>query len=161
MPTCPACKEDSPRRKNEACPKCNQLVEVHDGHWFKYGTGSPAAVLLREFEDRVTQQLTLQRNKKMTFSIQKKSPRYRREMAAANQMLVECGHDLDLAIATMEVLFTDNDFNWKTRSTMLNLYGDIPRALAIATATLNEQLEAEQKNAALFNKLMEEEDIFS
>lgn len=160
MPICPTCKKESARRKNEGCPECGQLVEVHDGHWFKYGTGSPAARLLHEFENRVSQQLSASRGVRVLFSIDAKGPRYKREMSAAHQMLVECKYDLDLALATLDILFTDNDFNWKTRSSMLDLYRDIPRAIAIATAILTEAQTEAQKNTALFNKLMAEEDIF-
>lgn len=155
MPVCPECKVESKARKNDACPNCHAQVEVYQGAWFRVGTGSPSEVIVRRFESLVSARLQI------PFSFDRKSPRYRREMGLANNLLKELGMDLDLTLEVIEVLFKHKQFNWKNlRNSLMDLYRESPVALAIVTATRIERERQASKEDAAFQQAIDREDIF-
>jgi hypothetical protein len=155
MPVCPECKVESKARKNDACPNCHAQVEVYQGSWFRVGTGSPAEAIVRKFEGLVSDRL------QVPFAFERKSPRYKREMGLANNLLKEMGMDLDLTLEVLEALFKHERFNWKhTRSSFMDLYKDTPIALAIVNIARRERERKVSKEDAAFQQAMEREDIF-
>ena len=161
MPLCPACKREFTKRKSGACPNCGEEIELHNGYYYRTSIGAPTQSVLNHFEALVSKQTSRAQGMQVPFHISKKTPQYRRDMAQAQRFLDICEGDHDLVIETLNVLFENPQFSFKTRSSMTSLSYDFPLALAIAQAIVAKK--AEQKSAAqeMFCQVMNREDIFA
>jgi hypothetical protein len=160
MPVCPVCHIKQERRVGGACPNCGAQVEVHKGLWYRAGLGSPSVAILKHFEKRVSQSLSYGCSNPVIFTIPRKGIRYKRELVTAERLLNDCDGDYDLAIASLDVLFDDNKFNWKTRDTLLYIEPEFLVALAIAKADQEIKREKERREAQALAQIMNREDIF-
>jgi hypothetical protein len=148
MAICPACQTEQKKREAGVCPNCRVKIEIHGGRWFRAGMGSPNAALLEQFEKRVSESLSAGREVPVIYRIPRKGVRFRRELAVAERLIEAADYDYTLAVETLDVLFADRRFNWKTRDSLLWIERDYNLALAIARSNREAarlQLEKEQK----------------
>lgn len=161
MPACPACKQDFEKRKNDTCPGCGTPVQAYGGYWYRTDLGSPSEALLKHLCSRISRQLSISSVSPVVFTVSKKTPRYKREMVAAERLLVETDGDFDLAKETIDILFDDSRFNWKLRDTLMYIAKDFTTALAVARsnrAIKEKEVSAQQ---AYLARLAQKEDLFS
>lgn len=162
MPICPACKEESGRRTDGACPKCGTPVMLHDGHWFLEGPDSPVEKILMHFEDHKT---TALRRKKgsgaMRFVIPRNHPLFKKEMEIASKYLAAADYDLDLVLKSLDVLFEDPDYAWRTWGDSLStMWDSFITAMSIARGILEQEEEKVQRQREAYEKLQQREDLF-
>jgi hypothetical protein len=161
MAVCPYCKTDQTKRKGDACPNCGGEVEIYKGFWFRSGLGSPTVAILERFEDLVSRRLGEGRQLKVSFSIPRKGLRYKRELVVAERLLVSAGYDFDLVLACLEILFTDKEFSWKARDTLLYIETDFNTALAIARAIRSKEEANRLIEQRALESILNQEDIFN
>lgn len=131
MPICPNCNTQQARRKEGACPNCAIPILIHDGEWFAHGAESPGMILLEHFEQRASERQSLLRDTTIHFQIPRKGLSFQRELVAARQLLTRAGNNLELALRTIDVLYSNATFSWKNRSSLLQLHFDFDLALVI------------------------------
>jgi hypothetical protein len=159
MPLCPQCKQDV-RRKNDCCPKCGTELLIYKGSYYRASQGSPTLLILKRFEQLVSEQSSKKQNMIVCFHISKKTPHYARELAQAERLLVMAEGDLDLVLATLVVLFDNPQFSFKMRSSLLGIDRDFNLAMAVARAILEKLHREEQLQQSSFSQVMAKEDIF-
>lgn len=161
MPMCPACHTEQSKRIKGSCPNCETPVSLYKGFWFRTSLGSPNEALLRHFEKLVSAQLSrggIQAN----FTVPRKNKmRYSRELATAERLLDVAGYDFGLATATLELLFTDKRFSWKTKDSLLWIERDYSTAITIMQALRNYEQQKKRKEQALVQNILAKEDVFS
>lgn len=161
MPLCPGCKTEQTKRVGGKCPTCKIEIDIYKGQWFQSGAGSPPKTLLRHFEDLVSVSLSKQRSTQVNFSIPMKGLGYKRELAAAGELIALADFDLGLAKDTLSFMFTDKKYNWKNRSTMLWLKKDFIEVLAVVKALREDANKAMEREAEAAARAMAREDVFS
>jgi hypothetical protein len=161
MPLCPECRTEQSRRVRGTCPNCHMPVEAYDGMWYRAGTGSPAVAILRYFEDKVSTAMSVGRPNKVVFIIPKIGSRYQRELAASQRLLKSANFDIDLVKETLNILFSDRRFSWKTRNSLLWINGDFTLAMAVALANREAALKRQAEEAKVLQSVLVREDIFS
>jgi len=161
MPLCPACHTEQTKRIDGACPGCGTPVDIHKGHWFRAGLGSPTVALLEHFEKRVGDGLSRNRSVRVPFTIPRKGLRYKRELVVAERLLKSADYDFDLTIDALNILFDDMRLNWKLRDTLLWIEKDYNTALALARANRAEAELRKRKEQETLKAVMAREDIFS
>lgn len=161
MPVCPACHTEQTRRVAGGCPNCGISVNVYKGNWFRTSLGSPNAALLHHFEKLVSKQLS-KGDVQVNFTIPRKNKmRYNRELATAERLLDAANYDYSLATDTLELLFTDKRFSWKSKDSLLWLERDFTTALAIVRAIRAQEEHKKREEQTLVRNVLAKEDIFS
>lgn len=161
MALCPACKTEQKKRVGGACPNCRTPVEIHNGLWFRAGTGSPNVAVLKYFEALVSSSLSKGRPNKVVFVISKIGPRYKRELVAAERLLLLADHNIDLVKAALDILFTDKRSAWKTRDSLLFIETEFTTALALARANQAMKERAEEDAKKVLEQVSRREDVFA
>lgn len=160
MPVCPSCKKEQAKRVSGACPNCHAQVEVHNGRWFQTGTGSPNVAIVRHFEKLVSGSLSRGRPDKVVFSIPIIGLRYKRELVAAGRLLELCDYDLELVKSTLDLIFVDRRFSWKTRNTLLYIESEFVVALALVRANQKLQSQAAAEEHKVLTQVLQRENVF-
>lgn len=160
MMVCPKCKKEYPNRKNGTCPGCGTPVIIYKGKWYLADDGTPTVAIIRQFERRVSEKQSKSRGIPVVFEIPRKGNRYKLELVFASRYLDEAAGDLDLVMASLDILFHDPDFNFKTQVSLVGLYKDYSLALAIAKAKAAAQQRKDKTEQNTFNALLEKEDVF-
>jgi hypothetical protein len=161
MPTCPHCRTEQTKRVGGKCPSCKTPVDVYNGRWFESGTKSPSITVLHYFEDLVSKALSNGRSTPVIFSVPVKGLSYRRELAAAAELIELSDYDLSLVRETLDILFSDKRFNWKTRQTLMWITKDFVVALAIAKSNREAAQKAKDSETDVLRRVMSREDVFS
>lgn len=161
MALCTVCHTEQTRRVNGRCPNCKTRVEAHGGYWFETGTGSPNVALVEHFEKLLSEKQSKIKGATVVFKFPRKSHSYKLELVAASQLLELADFDLKLSKDALEVLFTDNQFSWKNRTTLRWVKDDFALALSLLRATLEQLAKKSAVEDDYYRRLMEEEDIFS
>lgn len=158
---CPACSNEFKRRSGESCPSCGEELLLHAGYAFRASDGSPPQRVVVEFEKLLSQQISARQRMHVPFRFPRKSSAYKLELAQAERFLQQVDYDLDLVLRTLDVLFTNKQFSFKTRSSMLQLVRDFPVATAIATAIRARASEAQNRQNEMLQDVLSRPDIFA
>lgn len=160
MPVCPSCKEESKNRENGRCPKCNTKVDLYKGHWVRSGTNTPPEEILRYFEGKVSERLSIGRPVKVAYSIPRKGIRIQRELVSAERILKMADYDIDLVLKSIDILFRDKSLGWKSRDSLIFIDQDFIVALAIARSEIEAELQEEERSRQVIERLMSQESLF-
>jgi hypothetical protein len=158
---CPACTIEFSRRQDGCCPNCGEELLIHKGYAFRASDGAPNVKIVLEFEKLVSQNLSAAQRMEVPFRIPRKSAQYRVELAQAEKLLEMTDYDIDIVLRTLDVLFTNKRFSFKTRSSLTQVMRDWPVGMAIAKAIKQReatQMSAQERNLA---SVMSREDIFA
>ncbi len=162
MPACPNCHEEITKRKDGACPFCETPVELYKGFYYRTDDGNPAEKLMAAWEERVTTWTSKQVGTQVdAFHVSKKTPAYKREMAAAERILADCEGDLALALKTIEVLFTHQKFSYKSYTSLTYMAKDWPVAKLMAQTIMKEESKRQERSQRTLEKIEQEEDIWA
>jgi len=135
-------------------------LQLYNGFFYREAIGTPTVAILAHLEKRVSQVLSYGRPNKVVFHIPSKSPRYRRELIAAERLLARTSGDFDLVIATLDLLFDDRRFQWKSYDSLIYIDKDFTTALAIAKANQEITKEREKRTAEAIAATLNREDVF-
>ncbi len=161
MPACPNCKTDITKRVAGACPACQTPVELYKGFYYRTSDGNPAEKLMAAWEERVTTWTSKQVGKQVdAFHVSKKTPAYKREMAAAERLLADCEGNLALALRTLEVLYTHQKFAFKGYTSLTYMTKDWPVAKLMAQTLLREEAKQEAQRQRNLQVVEQQEDIW-
>ena len=158
---CPACTIEFSRRQDGCCPNCGEELLIHKGYAFRASDGTPNTKIVLEFEKLVSQNLSAAQHMEVPFRIPRKSAQYRVELAQAEKLLEMTDYDIDIVFRTLDVLFTNRRFSFKTRSSLMQVMRDWPVGMAIARAIKQReatQMSDQERNLA---SVMSREDIFA
>lgn len=161
MPICPECKTDQPKRKDGRCPACSTPVEIHKGYWFRTEIGSPTVALVELFENLVSEWQSNKRRLNVVWKIPRKSGRYKLELVSAERLLELAEYNYELAEKSLRFLFTDSQFNWKNRNTLVYIDADFVIALSVVRPMLEAKQEKESKSLKVLRQIEEMDDLFS
>lgn len=161
MPTCPQCKTEQTKRKNDACPNCGTEVSVYAGMWFRTELGSPTAALVEHFEDLVSKRQSAKVKANVIFRIPRKSSTFRRELRGAEALLELAEWDFELARDALTHLFENTEYSWKSWTTLLYLKNEFILALGVVKALKEEREKKEAHSNSIFDQIMAQEDLFS
>lgn len=161
MPLCPSCKTNQSKRTQGACPECGEPVELFNGRWYRTSVGTPTVSLVEEFERLVTAKQSAGRKVPVVFRFPRKASGYRTELSQAEILLDLADGDYDLALHALNLLFTEDQFRWKSHVSLLYLKKDFLLALAISRSERKASEQEAQRNTRVIDRLMEQEDIFS
>jgi len=109
-------------------------VSAYNGAWFRTVLGSPTVALVEHLEKRVTHRQSAMRGTFVYYTIPRKGTRWTRELVSAERLLKLADMDYDLAAETIDLLFSDKQFNFKTNDSLMYLDKDFTLALAIVKA---------------------------
>lgn len=159
MTICPECKTEQARRKSGCCPSCGTAVNVwnpRDGSpiWYRVGSETPPAELVRIFEGFISRRLSAQRDRAIDFNFPRKSSSYKVQVATAEQLLAEADNDIEIAEEALNILFTDKQYNFKSYTSFLLVRKDWPVVVAIARSNV-EYRRSLQDGEELFEKRLE------
>jgi hypothetical protein len=161
MPNCPACHEEFARRKEGCCPLCGVELQAYKGVYFRADVGNPVEAIVKAFEVLVSQQTSKKQGIPVSFRFPRKSNAYRMELVYAQHLLSACEYDLDLVLESLNVAFTNKQFEFKTRTSLAHINKDLPLMSAIAYAIIQKRKEGEAQSSTAFAALSEREDIFA
>jgi len=161
MAMCPMCKTEQTKRVAGLCPNCKEPISIYKGVWYRDTGSSPTVTILEFLENSVSKNLTAESGKPVVFKINKKSPTYKRELVTAELLLSDADHDINKVIRAIALLFSDKKFNWKLRTSLVQVRFDFPLALAIVTSIMDAEEEEYLKQQKQLNKIMRKEDVFS
>jgi len=144
---CPECKTEQQRRKNGSCPHCLTRVEIFtasDGTklWVRQGEDTPNKQLLEFWFGRLSERLSQEQGRRVTFRLHpyKQKAKYRRELARAEDFLMQADWDLPLAKKALgEVV----DSWFRPLITLSWAVNEYPVQLAIAMSSANESSSEE------------------
>ena len=151
---CPACKGEFARRKEGACPGCGVKITLYQGRWFDTNGKSPVTIIFRKWETLLSDRLSTQ------FFIPEKSGRYKAEIRHIINLLDLSEWDMKGTLRALEILFTDPRFNWKTFSSVIQMWNDFPVALAIARDLIKREEEERLALEKQWKDLDAMEDLF-
>jgi hypothetical protein len=117
--------------------------------------------ILKHFERLVSQKQAQARGIPVVFKVPPKGHRYKLELVFAARLLDEAGGELDLVRSTLDTLFFDRDFNFKTRTSLVGIQKDYTLALSIVQAQEAAKKLADKIKQKSFDMVMDREDIFS
>lgn len=160
MPICPTCKKDTHLKKG-ACAICGQALAVYNGMYYRDDLGSPTIALLEKFEHMVSVQTSKKQGASIVFRVPRKSGLYKRELVEAQRLLDLCGGDYDLAEITLQVLFENKQFAFKTRTTLIGLGRDFVLAQAVAEHIMEMARKKSALEESVFEKLEAREDVWA
>jgi hypothetical protein len=132
---------------------------MYKGNWFREGSGTPPTMFLEHFEGWVSKVMTKNAEIPVVFRVPRKSARYRREVAAAENLIQLSENDLTLAQEALDLLFTDRRLI-KNRHTVLWLESDFLVAVAKAKANRQAKLQKEQVEKTAFEDAINREKLF-
>jgi hypothetical protein len=158
---CPNCKSEFRQRKNEACPACDEPLQIYNGMAYRTSLGSPTVALLEHFERHVSRQTSEIQKKQLVFRIPRGGPRYRRELAESQKLLDLCDGDYDAAAETLDVLFTNKQFKWRSYVSLIGIQKVFLLAKVVGDNLRAERQQADALQAAYFERIMQQENIFS
>ena len=162
MPVCPHCKTQQARRRLNACPGCGKPIQVVDGEWIaEYGDISPSTVILNHFCDLVSEQQSARAGCEITYRIPRRGNIWRREIHIAQALFVEADSDMELALKSLNRLFTDPQFAWRSRNSLLLLRRDYSLSLAIERGLRTKRAAQADREAHFFDSVSERAQIFS
>ena len=161
MPNCPACHAEFTRRKEDCCPLCGVELQAYKGVYFRADAGNPTEAIVKTFDALVSQQTSKKQGMSVSFRFPRKSPAYKMELVYAQNILQACEYDLELALESIKVSFTNKQFEFKTRTSLAHMVRDLPLVSAIARAIIEKRTEEEAKSSSAFAALAEREDIFA
>lgn len=160
MPLCPQCHQEVHKRRNEACPLCGQAISLHKGNFYRTEDGAPNLAIITEFEKLVGQQLSKAQGTTIPFRMNHKSAAFRSELVTAEQIFDQCDNDLDLARRTLNELFSNRLWSWKSRSSLRHLLTDMNAAVAIARVAQQAANADVARQLTLADQLSQKEDVF-
>lgn len=140
---CPVCLTKQANRKDNTCPECGTQVEIVNGEWVVSAPNSPNVRLLEYFEKMVSRQQSIARGLNINFKIPRKGMSYLRELSASKNVISRAG-SLETALAAIHFLLTDEKFCWKSYTSLTMLFKDLPLALAIVEAKMEQARIREQ-----------------
>jgi hypothetical protein len=108
----------------------------------------------------VSKQQTERQGIKVGFKFSRKTPQYKREIVEAERILEICDGDLDLVLETFAILFTNKDFSFKTRNSLLPIQRDFMLSLAVAQGIRAEKEKQRQKAVSNIDRVARRENIF-
>jgi hypothetical protein len=158
---CPNCKQEATRRRNGACPNCGVEVGIHDGVWYLSGPNSPNLTILKYFEQRVRKHQSALRGRHVPFRFRKKGVGYKQELVAAGRLFKQADYDLELVKDSIDILFSDPDFSWKLRTSMMYIAKDFNLALAIAHTNKQRKEEERAREMDAEERILSRENIFA
>lgn len=138
MAICPKCKaEHTKRGKGGVCPSCRTPITIHEGVWFDTSGESPTTIFINEYEQHYSRWLT---NGKSSNSWKIPKRHIPRETKQASRIILEvCGGDLELALRSLEILFTDKRWSFRNYSTLLFMISEIHATKVVAQAQLEQE----------------------
>ena len=160
MPICPSCKQEFDRRKNGECPGCGTAVQNYNGRWYREEIGSPTIAILEHFEKRVSMKQRAERDAPVNYRIPRKGDRFRRELVVAERLL-DSADDIDVVLKTIDFLFDDRQFNFKSRSSLMGIEKDFGLAMAIVIAVQEAEEAKRKQDTSAIDKILRRENIFS
>jgi hypothetical protein len=117
--------------------------------------------IIAEFEKRVSQYLSGKAGTTVPFRINRKiKSKWSMELRTAEQILEACDYDLDLAFRTIDELFTNPTWSWKSRSSLTQLMPDFDSAFAIASVAQQLAIANHERELELKATLDQKEDVF-
>ncbi len=158
MPNCPNCKKDV-KRNGGACPECGQALSLHNGRYYREEDGSPAVKILRKWDELMSIRTSKLQGMPVTMRTSPKTTKYRRELAAAEGLLECAKGDLDMVLFTLEVLFTNPQFERHSRVGLAFLH-DFDVGLMVAEGLREKQRQAQNRADVAFDQIMGSEDLF-
>jgi hypothetical protein len=157
---CPQCKQQVKKRKNETCPHCGQAISIYKGQYYRTEDGAPPMQIIAAFEKYVSQFLSKKQNVTVPFRVSRKGNKWAMELRAAENILAECDDDLDLALRTINQLFENQLWAWKSRASLYHLTKDLPAAKAIASVAQQAATAEYVREQVIALQLENKEDIF-
>lgn len=144
MPICPKCKTENDRRgRGGVCPNCGVSVTLYDGGWFITGEDSPVNTFIKKYEQLYSLYIT---KGKQSNAWKIPKTKVAREMAQAKRIISEiCGGDLELALKSLEILFTDKRWSYRNYSTLLFTINDLYSSKVVAEELLNREKKKEEE----------------
>ena len=161
MPICPSCKSEIKARKNGACPVCSEPLQIYNGMLYRESVGSVPSAVLAAFEKHVSIRTSHRQGYPVQFHFSKKTAQYKLELTMAERLLAQCDGSLELALKTLDVLFDNPQFSFKTRSSLAQCVKDTPLAISIAQAALENEHRLENARNAYLDVAMSRPSIFS
>lgn len=161
MPACPSCHQDFSRRKSGCCPVCNVELQVYRGVYYRADVGNPAEAIVKSFEAYISEQTSKKQGLQIPFHFPRKSNALRMELIHAQRILDTCETDLELTMEVLKVAFTNQQFAFKTRTSLSHLNRDLPLLMSIARAVLQKRRNEEVQRGSAFDTVLEREDIFA
>lgn len=136
MATCPQCKTTHKRRANGGlCPSCGVEITIHEGEWFSTDGENPAMILLTDYEKFYSLWVT-NGERKNEWKINKSH--ISRELKQSSRIIHEiCGGDLELARASLALLFEDKRWSFRNYSTLLFTIRDLYATKVVAEQIMN------------------------
>ncbi len=117
---------------------------------------SETTELKEHFEKLVSEQMSREANKPVSFFIGPKSILYKRSMKLLKGFLDSVDNELETAKAVMEVLFTEPRFNFKSRNSVGQLISDWDAGVSVVRQRQQEKAE-EQKRRKVFEDMKNEQ----
>jgi len=144
MPICPKCNtEHSKRRKGGVCPSCGTSIIIHNGDWFSEDVEDPINIFIRKYEKLYSLWLT-KGTSQSAWRINKH--KIARETAQAKEILFNIFNgDIELAIKSLEILFTDSRWKYRNYSTLIFTLNDLYSTKVIASDILEKEKELQQQ----------------
>ncbi len=159
MPICPKCKKDV-KRKGGACPACGQALSMHNGRYYREEDGSPPLAILRKWDELMSIRTSKLQGMPVIVRTSPKTTRYRRELAAAERLLECTGGDLDIVLLTLDVLFSNPQFERSSRIGLAFLH-DFDVGLIVAAKLREKHQQAQDRADAAFDQVTGGEDLFA
>lgn len=161
MPICPNCRTNQTRRRDGVCPACGTPIKIHKGFWYRDTQGSPPSQLLKFFLGLVSDNISRDKQFRVQYEIPEKSLRWVREMVLADRILLKTDGDIELAKETIQTLFTEKQWSWKTYTSLGTIYADFDLALALVKSRRVALKKIAAKERSFAEKVQNKEDIFS
>lgn len=152
MPVCPKCNTEHSRRgKGSVCPSCGTDIVVYDGQWFAVSEDDPVNKFIRKYEKLYSLWLT-KGSSQNSWRIPKN--KIARESAQAYRILFDMfGGNLEHALLSLEILFTDNRWKYRNYSTLIFTINDLYSTKVIASEILDRQKDTQQKEDTTLERI--------
>lgn len=150
MAICPECGNEHNRRdKGGVCPSCGIEIIIYNGTWFSTNGENPVNIFIRKYEKLYSLWLTKGQSQN-TWRINKN--KLAREMSQAKEIIFNIFNgDLELALKSLEILFSDKRWKFRNYSTLIFTINDLYITKVVAT----ELLEKERDNIQSENTTLE------
>ena len=142
MPICPNCQTEQTRRVSDSCPNCFARVasfKMDDGTvlWVREGEKKPNVQLAEYWMEKLSERLTKDQGRRVVFSLHpmKQASTYRKELAWAENFLMQADWDLDLAKRTLSGII---DKWFRPLASLSWAANEYPVALAVARSTVED-----------------------